>query len=256
MNVSSLRLGKRSRKHDDRTLRLENYTQLLPPPPPRVNPAILNWGEMLNDSIGDCTIASYGHMVMNWSYRGQGAPIIIPDQQILEGYEDVTGEEGAAFDPGTGANDNGCAILDVLNWARDPGIGGAQIRAYTQLPLHRKNIWKQAIDLFGGINIGVQLPISAQDQVGSCWHVTDPTLSGDNAPGSWGGHSIPIVGYNKTGVWAVTWGELQRIGWGWLWAYCDEAYACISPLWFSDNGLAESGFDLPQLEQDLRIVTQ
>jgi hypothetical protein len=257
MDMSVYKLGKLPPQEDRRTLKLEKYTANLPPPPPRVNPIFPpnGWNVMLNDQIGCCTISCMGHLFMDWSQVESGTPVVIPDSAVLSAYEAVTGEEGAAYDPATGANDNGCVILDVLNYTRQTGIGGQTISAFAQIGLHNKTLLKQAIALFGGVDIGLLLPLTAQSQVGTVWNVTDPTLSGDAAPGSWGGHSVPVCFFNEGGVWVITWGQLQRVSWSFLWAYCDEAWAIISPLWLAKNGADPHGLDLAQLQADLSAAT-
>ena len=58
-------LGKRPVRHDPRTLRLARYLDPKLPPPPAAaawsKRAAAPWGMMLNDTLGDCTIASIGH---------------------------------------------------------------------------------------------------------------------------------------------------------------------------------------------------
>ncbi len=128
-----------------------------------------------------------------------------------------------------------------------------------------------AIWLFGGAYIGVQLPITAQNQ--NVWDV--PQNPGPNdEPGSWGGHAIYLVGYDTRDTGSVfpnpqspapstqsptftciTWGKLKRLTWAWLEKYCDEAYALVSKDWIKANGIAPSGFDFATLEADLKLVT-
>ena len=77
---SSMKLGKQSPRHDPRTLQFATYVQPEPPcrlPPPSVDysTAVTGpWGMMHNDTIGDCTCAAAGHLIMEWTanvgYRG------------------------------------------------------------------------------------------------------------------------------------------------------------------------------------------
>ena len=39
------------------------------------------------------------------------------------------------------------------------------------------------------------------------------SLSGDDAPGSWGGHAVDVVGYDDAGLTVVSWGALLRASW-------------------------------------------
>ena len=63
---SQMKLGRKAVKTDTRTLRLAKYlTPVLPPPPPAADwtKGIASWGMMLNDKLGDCTIAGVAHAV-------------------------------------------------------------------------------------------------------------------------------------------------------------------------------------------------
>ena len=49
--------------------------------------------------------------------------------------------------------------------------------------------------------------------------------------------------------------KLLRMTWGFLDAYCDEAWAILSPDWFNVKQKAPSGFDLAALQKDLEEIT-
>ncbi len=74
-------------------------------------------------------------------------------------------------------------------------------------------------------------------------------LAGAYEPGSWGGHAVVVVGYDASGVTIVTWGALKRITWAGWGAYCDEAYAILSPDW-----KGAEGFDYAQLTFDIAAL--
>jgi len=105
--------------------------------------------------------------------------------------------------------------------------------------------------LFGGLYLGLALPVTAQTQ--DTWDWTG-TLSGDAAPGSWGGHAVDVVAYDDAALTIVTWGALKKMTWAFFDRYCDEAYAILSNDYL-DAGRAPSGFDLNALKQDLSLVT-
>ena len=83
---------------------------------------------------------------------------------------------------------------------------------------------------------------------------------GDGAPGSWGGHSVPIVGYGvdgegNAGTEVITWGQVYDMTWGFVDNYVEEAWAVLSADWIEPDKLAPSGFSLSELQADLRDVT-
>ena len=238
---SRMKLGKKPRRFDRRTLRLARYlTPALPPPPPAVtnSQGITSWGMMLNDTLGDCTIAGVGHAIQVWTLS-QGKEVTVPDSTVLQFYEQWDG-----YNPSNPASDQGGVELDVLNDWRQNGFNGHPLLAFadpdTQDTLHVQ----QAIALFGGLYIGVQLPISAQTQ-----DVWDVDTSPNGKPGSWGGHCVFVPDYDANGLTCITWGAPKKMTWGFWGTYCDEAHALLSPDW---QPLA--GFDMATLQADLTAV--
>jgi hypothetical protein len=249
-NGQKVKLGKGPARIDPRTLQLAKYIAptAIAPPPVKEDWAkkVAQWPMMLNDSLGDCTCACAGHMIEQWTtYTGK--TVILPDNAVLTAYEDVGGYNPA--DPNT---DNGAVILDVLNYWRKTGIGGRQILAFAALEPKNHMEFKDSVALFGNCYIGVALPVSAQNQ--SVWAVPPGGPTGQGAPGSWGGHAIPIVAYDTRGLTVVTWGALKRMTWGFLDTYCDEAYAVLSQDWIDQTNLAPNNFDLAALQADLQQI--
>ena len=103
---------------------------------------------------------------------------------------------------------------------------------------------KQAIALFGGLYIGLSLPLSAQTQ-----DVWDVDTSPNGKRGSWGGHCVFVPDYDATGLTCITWGAPKKMTWPFWGTYCDEAHALLSPNW-----KAPAGFDLAALQADLASV--
>jgi hypothetical protein len=110
-----------------------------------------------------------------------------------------------------------------------------------------ETVVKQAIDLFGGIYIGLELPSAWQGA--PLWDVGPGSAF---APGSWGGHAVPAIAYDENGVTVVTWGQLMPMTWAAFARYCDESFACLSQDWITAaTQQAPVGFDLAQLQSDL-----
>lgn len=244
------KLGKKPVRRDLRTLQLENYIAHLPIPPDSTD-----WSSkaapfpmFLNDKIGDCTCAAAAHMIEVWTKNAKLREVELTDTRVLKAYEDISG-----YDSDTGENDNGAVELDVLNFWRKRGIGGHRILAYTSINTgHLDNI-KTACWLFGGIYVGLELPITAQKQ--EIWDVIDDGgLNPDSAIGSWGGHAVSIHQYDSDGLTCITWGQLQRMTWQFFRTYCEEAYAVLSRDWLRKNQ-APNGFAITELLADLTEVT-
>ena len=120
---SHLKLGKRPRRHDVRTLMMARYlTGALPAAPARVDytHGIADWGMMLNDQLGCCTIAAVGHAVQTWTANAIGRELTVPDSAILATYEKWDG-----YNPTDPSTDLGGVELDVLKAWRQQGFDGA-----------------------------------------------------------------------------------------------------------------------------------
>ena len=246
---SNLKLGKRARRLDGRTLKLARYlTAALPPAPPSVDwsKSVGAWGVHLNDSLGCCTIAAAANAIQTWTANA-GQEVIVPDADVLKYYEAWDG-----YNPCDPSTDQGGVELDVLNNWRQQGFSASALDAFAAVNHANSGLVEIAINLFGGLYIGVELPLSAQTQ--DVWDISaNPGLNDE--PGSWGGHAIYLVGYDPVTLTCVTWGLLKKMTWAWFGRYCSESYALISKDWLEVTGITPGGLDLAALEADLKIVT-
>ena len=96
-------LGKQDPKHDRRTLQLATYGSKLAAPPDAVDwtkRASDDFGQMLNDQLGDCTCAAIAHIIQCWT-AANGKEITLPDSAVLALYKAACGYDGT---PGTVVN--------------------------------------------------------------------------------------------------------------------------------------------------------
>jgi hypothetical protein len=246
----ALKLGRLAPKPHLKTLLLSRYLLPdLPPAPEKVYreykvPAD-TWGMYGNDSIGDCTCASKAHtMMMMTAHTGK---MFVPDPaDIIAAYSAISG-----YDPATGANDNGCAMTDVLAYWQTTGIAGHKILAWAAVDPSNVDMIHQAIYIFGAVDVGVNLPQSAMDQfqAGQPWDV----VADDG--GILGGHDVPYYGYGSEGETCVTWAKTQQSGRPWGAKYIEEAYVVITEDWLNQaDGLAPNSLNLDALKQDLKVV--
>ncbi len=256
INTFNFHLGRLTPIFDPRTLQFGHYlkTGILPAAPQEVDwtDGVTSYGEMLNDKIGNCTFAGIGHQVQTWTRKATGTMVSIPDAAILAGYSAISG-----YDPKTGKNDNGCVELDVLKYWRTTGVGGHKIDCWCDIePTNHQHVM-QAIQLFGGVYIGVNLPKTAQQQIAAGKPWTYISKTGDGAPGSWGGHciTIPKASVPAGSLTAVTWGMLQNMSWSFWDAYVEEVHVPMSIDWFTKAGKSGSGFDWSALSADLKDVS-
>lgn len=228
-----MKLGKGPAKKDIRTIRLARVLHRgLPAPLPEVDLTcgIKEWGLMKNDELGDCTIAGLGHGIQVWTANTTGE-VTLPDETIVDYYSKFDG-----YVPGNEATDQGGIELDVLNKFRQQGIAGHELIAYADPdPMDLYHV-KQALSLFGGLYIGVALPMTAQDQ--AIWDVVGGDLYSDPAsrPGSWGGHAVFVPAYTPQGPICITWGRLQPMTWKFWISYVDEVHALLAKDWLPHFG--------------------
>jgi hypothetical protein len=240
------KLGRRAVVTDTRTLKLSKFfTAELPPPPAAVDytKGGKSWGEMLNDELGDCTIAGLGHAIQVWTINAS-KEATVGDDTILSTYESWCG-----YDPSNPATDQGGVELYVLKDFKAKGLAGHTLDAFAAvLPANQEHV-KQAINLFTGLYIGLDVPayiMPPNGDVPTFWK-----LAPDKNNASIGGHCVYVTGYDAEGVNFISWGSNYKMGWGWWAKFVDEAYALISKDYIEASGNAPSGFDMDALETDL-----
>jgi hypothetical protein len=228
-----------------RTLDMGNYMR-----PYWIDPATDNragiqpgFSDFGNASAGDCTCATMAQARMFLTAQASGKPVVTPTEDVIANYIAVTGNEGAAYDPATGANDNGCNFLDVLKYHRKIG----QIGAFGSVGPSRL---KDAIWLFGGVCLGLSLPDDWEEQLPSgVWDILDAPPDRTN------GHEVYAMMYEREGpVIVATWGRYVKLTNKALDEMVDDRMAIVSPDWLRPDGTAPSGFDVQTLAADLKAL--
>ena len=139
-----------------------------------------------------------------------------------------------------------------MGYWRHVGIGGRNILAYAHVNPHDRALVRTAINTFGGLFVGLDLPKRALDQ--RVWSVPRRRSERD-AKGSWRSCGLgcgihpewPCVRY--MGAYAKD--ELGLVD-----TYVQQVcFAVIAPRWMLTHGRTRHGFDLPRLERDLAAVT-
>ncbi len=249
---SMMKLGKHSAKHDPRTLHLHDYIDINKFPKAPAEHVWAKkipgnrWGLMLNKKIENCTIAAAGHLIMEWT-ADNGKPIVPTDEHILKAYSAITG-----YNPNTKEHDDGATTLQALKHWRKKGIAGHKVMIFVKLNHKNHAHLKHGCYLFGGCYAGLQLPKTAWGQAE--WRIPpEGSKKGRGKYGSWGGHCVAIIGYDKEGLTCVTWGKTKKMTWAFWDAYCEEAFAVISHDFAKKKG-SPSGFDIDTLKKDLKKI--
>jgi len=246
MSAHAYRFGKHPPQQDYRTLRFNDYlTPRLAPPPPSFNvltevykqlgssnPAVL-FPMDGNDHYGDCTCAAMAHAITTYCGLVRKRNIMT-SQNVVKLYLHLTG-----------GVDSGLDELKVLNYWQSQPVSGDKILAFAKIDLRNHTHVQQAIQLFGGVYLGFQVPQDCIQQFDAHQPWTPGPLTKD-------GHAVYAVAYDSTGVTVLTWGNTQEGTWGW-WDECvDEAYAILPPQAEQPN--FAPGFDFAQLQSDLAAV--
>lgn len=212
------------------------------PPPASINrrdKAAASIARMyLNDQLGDCVVAGKMHQMGVWSANDSdsGGTVLATDNEVRSQYQSICG-------PG----DNGCVITDVLDHWRDKGLVAGnevyKIDGYVSVDWTNKLKVQVAQYIFGATSIGINLP-SAWTSA-AVWDVTNTSIVG--------GHDVTPIDYDDQGVYVSSWGRIYLITWAafmsrrWL----SEYYATLAPLWYGNDKLAPTGFDVTRLRADL-----
>lgn len=242
------KLGKQKAKFDSRTLQLGRYLTALPNPPAALSwtKNVTSFGSMLNTDLGCCTISAVGHAVQVWT-ENLGKEITVADSVIENYYEKWDG-----YNPADPSTDQGGIELDVLKKWQGSDFDSHKLDAFASVSPSNLTHIKQSIQLFGGVYMGVELPLSAQNQ--KVWDVAPWWSWTSSDPGSWGGHAMWVPAFNVKGPIGITWGMLKQMTWRFWNKYVSESYALLSKDWLNAQSIAPNKFNLAQLEQDLAAL--
>jgi hypothetical protein len=247
MRTSEVKLGRKAVVTDSRTLRLSKFfTSLLAPPPVSRSwiHGVVNWGALGNIILGDCTIAGAMHGVQTWTVNVLGKPAAFTFEDAVHYYEIWDG-----YNPNDPSTDQGGILLNCCKLWKAQTLKGYDLKAFaTVLPATIEHV-KQAINLFGGLYIGLNVPAYIMPQDGNVPEVWNVEPNGDNS--IIGGHCVFVTGYDENVVDFISWGTNYSMTWAFWTKFVDESYALLSSDWIEANGGAPNGFDLAALESDL-----
>src|ERR1039458_10393227 len=142
-----------------------------------------------NNIVGDCTCAAIANIVMGLLKVVYGSGWVPTTSEVFALYSAISG-----WSPNDPSTDTGCVIEDVVAYVIKHGfVGHHFITSGAVAPTDTDNI-KRSIELFGNVDWGAALPIVWQ---GAGRWPLPPNRSGNNAPGSWGRHSIASEKYDE-----------------------------------------------------------
>jgi hypothetical protein len=198
---------------------------------------------MLNDRLGDCTIAGMYHAMQLWSSYSREKVLTEPDKWVEQTYRDFTGYNG------TQATDNGAIEQDVLRrWLVDgvhvqegssaahPEPGASHIKFFGEVDPRLHDDIQRTINDCGMAYIGFEVPQWLMEgDIPLVWdHGANERIVG--------GHCIILTGYerkpkNDVIYDLVSWGRGDlKMTRRFFDKYVDEVYACLHPWWVDATG--------------------
>ena len=151
----------------------------------------------------------------------------------------------------TGGEDTGVVLSDFLAYVNANGFLGHTVSAYAPVSISDIPTLQFAVNAYDFAYTGIAVT-EAMEQAfaaGQPW-----TLDDLDSPVV-GGHCIPIVAYDSTYLYAVTWGSVQAIAYS-TWHYiASEAWAVLSGELVA-KGADGHGINLAALQADLSRLSR
>jgi hypothetical protein len=204
-------------------------------------------GSMLNDSLGDCAEAGYGHALQVWS-AASGKPELTEPNSAIEALYETQG-----YVPGNPSTDNG-TILQVLLSQLVNGpvpVSIPKLLAFIEIdPTIPADIDRATYEC-GLVYIGFNVPsfMMALENPGDVWS--------NGAGGSTsivGGHCVVSPGYRPGARDIISWGYRYTMTNGFWGNYVDEAYALVSEEWVEATGRTPLGMTMAELEAQMAAI--
>lgn len=201
-----------------------------------------------NDKLGDCTCATLGH-------QDQLAAVQTGETSSLQDRDIIALYRGSGYHDGDPASDQGWSNIAAARAA----LAAGWIEALARFDATNRALLKIVVNEFGYAMVGIDLPLSAQEQTGpgKIWEAApDGSYDGTYKRNSWGGHAGGVVDCDGEGVTVVTWGRFQRASWSFVANYFDasDGIATLNRFWAKrarERGLSASGLNIDELKADL-----
>jgi hypothetical protein len=188
-----------------------------------------------NDQWGDCGVAGAAH----------GFQAAAADTGEAEAFP-TADEVVSYYLQYTGGQDSGVVLSDFLAYVKQNGFYGHTVAAYAPVNVSDIPTLQFAVNAYDFAYTGITVTRAMEQAFGSGQPWTLGTAQGEPV----GGHCVPIVGYDSTYLYCVTWGAVQPIAYS-AWAHiASEAWAVITGEAVS-AGTDGHGINLAALQADL-----
>lgn len=207
-------------------------------------------GVMLNNLLGCCAEAGYGHALQVWSVAA-GKPILtVPDSSV----EALYGTQG--YVPGNPGTDRGTVLQSLLTYlvqTQNPVGGLPKLAAFVELDPTNEDDLNRATYESGLIYLGFSVPAYAQQALDTLGSTLDVVSGGDTTVV--GGHCVLSAGYRPGLREIISYGNAGYAMTTAFWkANVDEAYALVSPEFCEANGLTPLGQTIEFWDQQMVAI--
>lgn len=244
----SYKLGWKPIDPDRKVLRLRWHRGIVPTVPPRVD-YFGKWtiGLDMNNRYGLCGPCSVDNHRRLTTTLLTGTEV---DADINAVFDLYRRSGNPAFDPLTGAGDNGVDMATMLQATLTGGFAGVMPLGYAKLSDKSDTSLMAAIDIFGGVLLGVLLQTSQQAQ-------TDHGLWDYARSGTWGGHAVLAASYDKANgqVDVATWGKRCGCTSNFRRYQLNEVWIPLWPELLTAKSLYDIGVDVATLAADYLALT-
>ncbi len=212
-------------------------------------------GMMLNNSLGDCAEAGYGHFLQVDSFLARGAILTLADAYIERLYQTQ------GYVPGNPSTDQGTILQSLLSLLVTTGMvmpDGTTQKLFAFVEVDPRNDADLNLVTYqcGGLYLGFAVPryLEAEFSPGSTWDVKP---SGDQT--IVGGHCVVSAGYSPAPIGflrqIISWGSADYHMAPAFWTLrVDEAYALLSPEAITRNGGTFAGLTVAEWEQQMEAI--
>lgn len=262
-NVIPFKLGRKARTYHPAVPHLSALRAGAPSsaPPASVNNTVglpTDLGQMLNNTLGDCTCAGYYHALQVWSVAAGKACLTEPDGEVEALYEACGG-----YVPGDPSTDNGCVEQDVLQYLLNTGAPMAagsphKLLAFYEVDSRNLDDVRWTICDCALAYIGFEVPAYLMETLtapGSVWGLPGEAGIPANADTTIeGGHCIILPGYQPAGNFAgISWGSAgYQLTPGFIGEFVDEIYGLLDGEYLLATGKTPGGLTIAQWQQQVK----
>lgn len=245
-NTAARKLGRRAPKNAP-ALKLSAFlTGEVPAHPASVDYlSKATYGLYDNDTYGDCGPTSVANDRRQVTKYLTGTQVSPTQTDVFDLYKRSGNPDFDPADPG-GQGDQGVDMQTMFEAVHSGGIAGIKSLAFAKVDVTKTDEIRAAVAIFGSLLLGVDLSTAQQGQTGT-W---------DYVPGSgdWGGHAVPVFGYDANDVTLISWAEKFEATNAFWSNQVQEAWVVIWPEHLGTTAF-EQGIDLLALGQAYQELT-